>query len=214
MTDKLTVYNMTLGHLLEEPVLSLEEPVAKRFALDTFWDQTVLECLEEGLWNFMLRTVQIDASTTLIPKFGWQYAFNIPVDWVRTTLVSTVETFTNPLLDFDEETGYWFANFTPLFIKYQSKDTLYGMDLGAWSANFAKYVSFQLAEYACGKITGKTALLEGQNGISRRLKNARTKAKSNDAMNEPPGEIPTGTWARSRRGFLRGIPAPGGSFGN
>jgi len=211
VTDKLTLYNLVLGHLRERRLASLSENREPRRVLDDFFDQVQQECLEEGLWNFMIRAVSEDASATVVPGFGWKYAFTIPLDWVRTVLISTVETFSPPLLDYAEETGYWYANWTPLFIRYQSSDTLYGKNLGAWSGVFTAFVALKLAEEACGKITGSTTLLEGPTGISARLKRARTKAKSNDAMNQPPGEMPTGTWARSRRGFLRGVPLPGGT---
>ena len=211
MTDKLTAYNLIAHHLRIRRFAALSAPVEARRVIDDFWDQTVQECLEEAQWNFMLRTIQEDASVDVVPAFGWKYAFPKPNDWLRTKLVSTVETFSPPLLDFTDETQYWYANFTPLFVKYQSKDPQYGLNLGAWTANFTNYVTLQLAEHACGKITGSSDLLAGPTGISRRLHNARMKAKSNDAMNEGPQEMPTGTWARSRRGFLRGTPMPGGT---
>ena len=211
MTDQLTVYNMTLGHLRERRLASLSENREPRRVLDDFWNQVVEEALEEGLWNFFIRAVQEDASATLVPSFGWSYAFPIPTDWVRTVMVCSDENFVQPLLDYEEETGVWYANDTPLFVRYVSNDPTYGNNLGGWTANFTKYVSLLLAEYACGRITGSTDLLKGPDGIRERLRQARTKAKSNDAMNQPPGELPMGTWARSRRGYLRGVPMPGGS---
>ncbi len=211
MADKLSSYNLALAHLGQRRLASLTEAVEQRRVLDDLWDQVTRQCLEEALWNFILRTVQIDASTTVIPAFGWKYAFKIPNDWLRTTLVSSVETLIPPLLDFYEESGYWYSNFTPLFVQYQSNDPLYGLNLGAWTANFTQYQSLQLAEIACIRITGKPEMLAGPNGITRRLRAAKVKAKSNDAMNEGPRELPTGTWARSRRGFLRGAPLPGGT---
>lgn len=210
MTDKLSAYNLALVHLGERRLASLSESTDHRRTLDDLWNQTVQQCLEEAQWNFMLRTIQIDASTNVVPAFGYKYAFPKPVDWLRTTIVSADETFTPPLTDFTDETNYWWANFTPLFIKFQSSDTQYGLNLGAWTANFTNYLALQLAEHGCLRITGKTERLEGQTGISRRLRNARIKAKSNDAMNEGPQEMPTGTWARSRRGFLTGMSGPGG----
>jgi len=211
VTDKLTVYNLIAHHLGVRRFAALTAPVEARRVIDDFWDTTVQTCLEEAQWNFMLRTIQQDASTNVVPGFGWKYAFPKPSDWVRTTMVSTVETFVPPLTDFVDETNYWFANFTPLFVQYQSDDPQYGLNLGAWTGNFTNYVALQVAENACNKVTGSTALLEGQKGISARLRTARIKAKSNDAMNEGPREMPTGTWARSRRGFLRGVPLPGGT---
>jgi hypothetical protein len=174
--------------------------------LDDFYDQVVDECLAEALWNFIVRAVQIDASGTVEPQFGWNYAFAMPDDWVRTVMISTVETFTDPLLDYVEETGYWYADFTPIYARYVSSDVNYGRDLGRWSANFTAYASFKLAEYACGRVTGSTELLQGPDGLLKRGHKAKIKAKSNDAMNQPPGQMPAGTWARSRRGFLRGVP--------
>lgn len=210
MTDKLTVYNLIAHHLGVRRFPALTAPVEARRVIDDFWDTTVQQCLEEAQWNFMLRTIQMDASTNVVPSFGAKYAFPKPVDWLRTTIVSADETFTPPLTDFTDEANYWYANFTPLFIQYQSSDAQYGLNLGAWSANFTNYVALQVAEHCCLKITGSTDRLEGPNGISRRLRNQRIKAKSNDAMNEGPREMPTGTWARSRRGFLTGLPGPGG----
>lgn len=212
MTDKLKVYNLALFHLHERRLASLTEAREPRRVLDDIWDHVVQLCLEEAQWNFMLRAVKIDASSTVTPGFGWTYAFAIPDDWLRTTIVSSDPTFSPPLLDFTEESGYWFADSTPLYVKYQSNDPLYGLDLGSWTANFTGYVAYQLAEYACGKLSGKDELLQGPAGITRRLKTARIKAKSNDAMNLGPREMPSGTWVNSRRGGVRGRPMPGGDM--
>lgn len=211
MTDKLTLYNLALAHLRERSLSALTEANEPRRVLDSLYAQVVAECLEEGLWNFMERQIQIDASETQIPNFRWKYAFSIPTDHVRTVMVSSVETFTQPMMDYQEATGFWFANWTPIFVRYLSNDDQYGMNLGKWPATFTRYVALALAEMACGRIPNTLTLLEGPNGISKRMYKAKIKAKANDAMNEPPGQLPTGTWALSRRGFLRGIPLPGGS---
>lgn len=211
MTDKLSVFNLALLHLRERRLASLTEQREPRRVLDDIFDQVQGECLAEGLWNFMLRAIEIDSSSTVSTQFGWKYAFKIPDDWIRTVLISTTETFNPPLLDYAEETGYWYADWTPIFVKYVSSDPLYGQNLGRWTANFTAYVALKLAEYGCGRITGSETLLNGPDGIVRRCYKAKIKAKSNDAMNQPPGQMPTGTWARSRRGFLRGLPMPGGT---
>ena len=46
MTDKLTVYNETLGLLGERKLASLTEQREPRRVLDGFWDQTVAYCLD------------------------------------------------------------------------------------------------------------------------------------------------------------------------
>lgn len=179
--------------------------------LDDYWDDVVAFCLMRRFWKFAKRDVEIDASTTVIPQFGWKYAFNLPTDWVRTYQVSTVETHVPPLWDYEEGSGFLFAHFTPLFVCYISNDSQFGMDLGSWPVTFTNYVELRLAAQACKRITGKDEFLRGEEGLLRMEKRAEVLAGSIDAMDDPPGQPPTGTWARSRRGFLRGTPLPGGT---
>jgi hypothetical protein len=50
------------------------------------------------------------------------------------------ETFDPPLLTVVDEPNYWYANIDPLYVKYVSNDTAYGMDLSIWSETFNEYV--------------------------------------------------------------------------
>lgn len=211
MTDKLTQYNLALGHLREGRIASLKEAREPRRVLDTYFDQVTAECLEAGFWKFIKRSVSIDASSTVEPAFGFLCAFKIPGDWIRTVQISAEDTFTNPLLQVKEEAGYWFANVTPLYVSYNSNDPMYGLDLGAWPASFAKYHALELASQGCSRITGSEKLLEGPEGILRRLKLAKKDSLAKDAMNDPPGFAPTGSWVKARRGFMgsRGGPSGG-----
>lgn len=212
MTDKLTQYNLALGHLRERRMSRLAEPREPRRVLDSYWDQVTAECLEAGFWKFIKRSVQIDASSTVEPGFGYLYAFKIPDDWIRTVQISADESFENPLLQVKEEAGYWFANITPLYASYNSNDPLYGMDFGAWPATFAKYHALELASQSCSRITGSETLLQGPEGITRRLKLAKKDSLAKDAMNDPPGFAPMGSWAKSRRGFGRTHGPDGGGI--
>ncbi len=63
--DKYAIYNMALAHLQERKLArlsngNLENREPKR-VLDDFWDQEVAFCLERHFWNFIYRTVQLDA---------------------------------------------------------------------------------------------------------------------------------------------------------
>jgi hypothetical protein len=200
VTDKLTLYNLALGLLNERKLVSLNQQVEARRVLDDFFPSVQQYCLERKLWNFLLRTVHIDASTTITPAFGFGFAFTIPDDWVRTLMVSAHPSLRPPLNNYQEETGFWYANETPLFIKYSSKDPLYGLDLGAWPASFEDYVSLRLAAKACGRITGKSELLPGKDGLLQREKDAYKVCSANCAMNGAVGFAPVSSWIRSRSG--------------
>jgi len=106
VTDKLTQYNEALGLLGERRLGSLTEAREPRRVLDDYWQSSFDACMLEGLWKFAKRVVQIDASATLKPGFGFLFAFPIPEDWVRTIIISTVQTLAPPLTDVPEEAGY------------------------------------------------------------------------------------------------------------
>jgi hypothetical protein len=210
MTDKLTVYNEALGHLDERRLASLAENREPRRALDDFWQGVVNYCLERKFWNFGYRTVEIDASSTLVPGFGYLYAFKIPNDWIRTRKLSAQPTLDPPLLQVAEETGYWYTNITPIFVQYNSNDPLYGMDLGKWPQSFADYVALRLAVKACKRVTGSTELLRGPDSLIGREEKSYKVANSICAMNEAVGFAPQSGWVRARRGYSPMPPGPGG----
>lgn len=198
MASKLGIYNDALLNLGSERLASLTEPSASRRALDDGWDGNLSFCLEQGYWNFALRAVQIDASDSVVPTFGYQNAFAKPTDYIRMYRLSVYDTFEPPLLDIVDEPNYWFANCDPLYVKYVSDDTAYGRDLSIWPETFAEFVSTRLANKVCKRITGK----EPSDAMMRQEKKTLIDARGKDAMNEPPGFPPQGTWVRARRGLF------------
>lgn len=209
MTTKITVYNDALL-LLGERKTTLTEQREPRRVLDDLWDTVVAYCLERKFWNFSYRSVAIDASTSVVPEFGFLYAFPVPDDRIRTRLISSTPTFDPPLLQFREEAGYWFTNVTPLYVQFNSRDTLYGLNIGAWPASFADYVAHRLATKACARLPAKAELLAGPQGLIKREEKAYKVAAANCAMNEAVGFAPQSSWVRSRRGFSSRLPGPGG----
>lgn len=206
MADQLSIYNAALGHLEERRLATLSENREPKRVLDSFWTTVPLYCLEQGLFRFAKRVVQIEASADVVPAFGYNNAFAIPDDWLRTVVVSTSPDLDPPLLQYNEERGWWYANATPLYVSYISSDPQYGMNIGSWPQSFADYVALRLARQACKRLSGSEALLRGPGGLLDQEKMARRISKANDAMNDPPGLPPVPFWARARRGAF----GPGG----
>lgn len=195
MADKLAVYRNALLFLDERKIASLSDTSESRRALDDAWDNTVDYCLAQGIWNFAVRTVQIDASASVTPAFGFSYAFTKPSDCIRLYQMSSEETFTVPFNTFRDEAGYWYADSDPLYARYVSNDTAYGNDVSLWPPIFVEYVACRLAARVAGRITGSDAKVEYLTKLERRLKQD---AASKDAMDEGPIAPPRGTWVRSR----------------
>lgn len=197
MAEKITLYNEALGHLGERKLANLAENRESRRALDDVWDTSKAYCLEQGIWNWAIRSVEIESSTSITPTFGFSKAFQKPDDWARTAQVSANENFEPPLQRFIDEAGYWWADCDPLYVRFVSNDTEYGNNLARWTTLFSDYVSLRMAVKACFRITGSDSRLEGLLKLEKR---ALSEARSKDAMAEPPGRMPTGSWVMSRGG--------------
>jgi hypothetical protein len=196
LASKLGQYNAALLILGERKLSSLAEAREPRRALDDAWDSAADYCLEQGFWNFAMRAIQADSSTSVTPTFGFTYAFTKPTDIIRTYLFGATETFEPPLMNIVDEPNYWYANVDPLYVKYVSNDTAYGMDLSLWSESYADYQATRLAVRACKRITGK----QPDEDMFRLEKRALAIARSKDAMDEPTRFPPQNTWSLSRQG--------------
>ncbi|GJD92932.1 hypothetical protein [Methylobacterium iners] len=208
--DKLALYNEALGHLGERRLASLAENREPRRALDQAWAAAVLYTLEQAKWSFAIRSVQLAPVPSIAPGFGYGLAYQKPNDWLKTTAVATDERFTHPLVRYTDESGFWWTDTDPLFVRYVSTDPAYGLDLSRWSPTFGEYLALRLAQKTCQRITGSTSLM----GDLVKLEDvARKRAKSNDANNTPPVFPPPGSWVRARTGRMSSEGESSGSAG-
>lgn len=208
MSTKLGAYNEALRILGERRLSSLTETRDHRYHLDDAYDRVLAYCLEQGFWNFAMRSVQIDASGSLDPAFGFTFAFEKPSDWVRTYIVSESDRLDCWPGVFTDEAGIWYADSDPLWAKYVSNDATYGANLGNWPETFGHYVACRLAVETCPSISSGSS--EKLDMATKRERRAKADARAKDAMNEPPGFPPMGTWARSR---ISGARAPRSTAG-
>src|SRR5262245_45959082 len=75
MASKLGVYNSTFLHLGERSIAGLTEDAEPKRDLDEIWNDGILYCLQQGLWNFAKRTIEGSVVASISPPFGEQFAF-------------------------------------------------------------------------------------------------------------------------------------------
>src|SRR5574343_760692 len=127
MATKISLYNNALLLLGERTLASLTESREVRRLLDKVWARPVVrECLEAGLWRFAMRTVELTYSPSVEPPFGYRYAFDRPSDLVRTAAVCQDEYLREPLLQYQIEGEYWYAELDTIYVRYVSDDDAYG----------------------------------------------------------------------------------------
>ncbi|MBZ9807697.1 hypothetical protein [Mesorhizobium sp. ESP-6-2] len=196
MADRLAIYRGALQLLGNAAGLSsLTEVSAARNALDSAWQDAGDYMLTQGLWNFSIRAVELSNDEDVAPLFGLTYAFSKPTDWVRTASISSDGTFVESYENYEDETGYWYANIDPLYVRYVSDDDEYGWNVAAWRQPFAKTMEAFLA-FQCGlPISSDRGNRNDLYGIyEKRLKNAKTL----DAVDERVQFSPRGRLVRSR----------------
>lgn len=197
MTTQLGLYNGALLYLGERRLSSLSVANEARRALDDVWDSGEIReyLLQQGYWNFAIRTVELTYSPSITPSFGFQYAFDKPEDWVRSVGISGDEYFTNPLA-YNDEQQYLFADLDTIYWRYVSKDEEYGYSMANWSPSFVEWVKAYLAYRIALRVTGSTKAQGDMFSLQMRL---LTEAKSRDAMDDAIAYPPTGSWVKSRR---------------
>lgn len=201
--SKLSVYQGACLALGERRLLSPTENRESRRALDDIWARDgVGSCLQMGLWNFAMRTIQYDYSPSVEPDFGYQRAFDKPTDWVRTAALCEDEFFKVPLLRYVDEAAYWYADLDTIYVRYVSNDTSYGFDYSKWPQNFTRFVELYFAWSVCERVTGSA---EKKRDLERDMEIAKRQAKSTDAMDEATAFPPPGSWVRARQGKGRDL---------
>jgi hypothetical protein len=194
--SKLSIYQGALSILGERKLASLTENVEARYKLDDAWDNDFVDrVLQMGQWNFATRTVELQASTSTTPSFGYQYAFDKPTDHKRTVGVASDEFFTNPLTSYSDEAQWWFADIETIYAKYVSNDSQFGGDYSLWPPNFTKMAESFLAMEVAPRLTG---LSVNDATLMQKWKIWLREAKASDAMESPAQFAPTGSWARAR----------------
>lgn len=198
---KLSIYNGALRRLGSRRLASLTENRKPRRVLDDVWgaDAAVKLALEKGEWNFAIRTVKMDYSTSVVPEFGYKRVFSKPADFCRLATLSTSEYFTNVLVDTDykDEAGYWLTDNDVLYARFVSSGDDFGMDSSKWTESFKEFLEAYLAWDACEAITNSTSKRDRQ---ERDMMKALSSAKSADGMSEGVKFLRRGSWSTARSG--------------
>ena len=197
MASKLELYKSALRLLGSQRIDALTDAQERRYVIDDCYDEVLAECLEQGQWNFAMKSIEVESSTTITPTFGYAYAFQKPADFVRLGALSANERYQPPLADYEDEVGYWWADVDPIYVKHVSNATDYGNDLAAWPAKYTQYVYSSIAERVCMALTQSDSKLEE---MIKRKKDALVSARAHDAMNQPAPTVGAGSWASARLG--------------
>lgn len=196
MSNQLNVYNDALRLVGERQLVSLTENREPRRLLDAVWDGALKYCLEQGQWNFAIRSVRVNYSPSVEPPFGYRRAFNKPDDYIRTVAFASDPFFNSPIIQYTDEAGFWFCDLDEIYIRYVSNDQSFGLDSSLWPETFGNFVAAYLATQIAPRLKNGS----DREWLAREYKMAKTDALTKDAIQEPTKIFPTCRWVRSRQG--------------
>jgi hypothetical protein len=203
MTDRLSIYNGALRKLKERELASLTENREPRRLLDSVWDSGAIEaCLEAGQWSFATRRLALFSSPSVSPQFGFQYAFELPEDYIRLVGISRSAGYHEPMNRYEFSGGFVFSSLEPMYIAYVSGDDLFGRDFSLWPQSFVNFVEWHFAAEIAPKLTASEQLIER---VNKDREKAKQEAMSLDSQRGPSKQLPHGSWTRARhsRAFQR-----------
>jgi hypothetical protein len=159
-----------------------------------------------------MRSARFDFDAAVEPAWGLLRAFEKPADWIVTSAICSDEFFRNPLLRYEDEQDYWYADLDEIYVRYVSNDANFGNNIGDWPVTFTDYVK---AHFAYRIVYSITSDKERHLLVEKELENRMTTAKNRDAMAGPARFAAEGSWSRSRRGGRRSGPfGDGGTTGS
>ena len=222
MSTRLNLYRGALRLCGAASISALTDEAEGRRLLDEVWDDGgVRRVLESGLWNFAMRTQSLDFDPSVNPSFGYVRAFEKGSDWVRTAGVWSDENLYSPLVAYQDETEFLFANLDTIYVQFVSDHAELGSDLSTWPGSFSDYAEAYFASKIVHRLTSdkdRVYMLLGPPGRPDKgiLAQALKRARSQDAMRDAAKALPPGSWVLSRRrwGGRRGPMGDGGSPGS
>lgn len=168
--------------------------------LDLVYDRALAFCLIKGDWNFATRTVSIEASDDLDSGFGYSNVIEKPDDYAgRIVAISGNELFDPQLDRYDEDGGLQgniFCDADPLYLRYISNGTDYGLNLSIWPATFERFVEYELAWRIAPQLTSWSAAEREE--FRKERNRVLREAQANDARNQGAKPTPQGRLVQAR----------------
>lgn len=194
MATKLQIYNHALLMMKERRLVTLSDDKESRRTLDEFYDQILQFCLEQGMWKFAMRSTSLTQAGS--GAYGFTYTFDKPSDFVHLFMASATSDFDKPMVyEYVDEGSIFYANTSPLYIRYSSNDTSSGGGLlTSWPQGFAQYVAAELAAWTAYPITGNEKISAM---LDQKAKILLANALAMYSLVNEPGMLAFNTGARS-----------------
>lgn len=202
MPSKIEIANRALTKLGADRILALSDTSKEATTLSSMFD-TVLDAeLRRHRWKFAIKRDSLNALVAA-PAWGYQYAYNLPADFLA--LVQVNDFYVRGLKQktlWSIESGQILTDFgAPLKVRYISRVS----NVTLLDPLFVEVLACKLAYEACESLTqsAQKRQLAGQE-----YEFAVKEAVRQDAIENPPDELPWGSWMDSRESMATSATGP------
>lgn len=181
MTTDVSIANVALLAAQKQTIVALTGNVN----VDTLFIPTRERLLRGHDWNFARKRVQL-AQLAAVPVSGFDLAYQIPSDWIRTIVVSDSD-LARRGVPYRQEQDQILSDAQQIFLTYEFKVT----DPADFPPDFAYYFSMALSV-----LLASTSTVREEQRKERLI--AENKAKSADSIEDDIDALPPGDWETDR----------------
>ena len=200
MASRVDVINSALSRIGAKRIANPDADVKNANLTRVAYDDILESLLRSHAWNFATKRAKL-AQLSDVPVFGFDHAYAVPTDWLRTVSVSPDSEATQSTIRYKMELvgtsnqRTILASVDDLYMRYVALIT----DVNLWVADFKQAMIFSLARDMAIPIASSNEL---HDKMDRKAISWLSKARSSDAMGATPERRPRGSWI-TRRGTQR-----------
>jgi hypothetical protein len=193
MASKVSIANRALSKLGEDRILLLTDDSKPARTINQMFDDVLDSELRKSRWNFSISRTSLSALVAA-PAWGYKYQYPLPSDFLALVQVGEYYVRAGSALRalWSVEAGSILTDMTaPLKIRYVQRVS----NPGAFDPMFAETLACRLAMEACETLTQSETKF---NRVAEQYKASLMDALRQDSIENPPDELPQGSWLDSR----------------
>jgi len=194
MASKVSIANRALTKLGEDRILLLTDDNKKARTINQMFDDVLDAELRRYRWKFAIARTSLPALADA-PAWGYAYQYPLPSDYLALVQVNDIYVRSGTQVGlWSVEAGNILTNIeAPLKLRYVMRVT----NPGLFDSLFSEALACKLAVEACEVLT------QSETKYARMVeayKMSMSEATRQDAIENPPDELPQGSWLDARGG--------------
>jgi hypothetical protein len=194
MASKVSIANRALTKLGEDRVLLLTDDNKRARTINQMFDDVLDAELRRYRWTFAITRDSLPALADA-PAWGYAYKYPLPSDYLALVQVNDIYVRAgNSSALWSVEAGHILTNIeAPLKVRYIQRVT----NPGLFDPMFSEALACKLAMEACETLTQSETKF---NRLAEQYKVAVLDAQRQSSIENPPDELPQGSWLDARNG--------------